>query len=339
MLGRVPGVEPLQQGALGGLHVRGDLLRRAADCGPLADRSSRSPGGAREESRCSNSPCRSVARPGYREWRRRWGDSRWRFPERNLSRRRAGKPLGHMPRVHENATGPVRVRLRGQGVNKGHVVDVPGQVRQQARDLLAAFAARHERPRAFHQIAVLALKRDEVVSPGQGLAVPLLEFRFVLPKIHVRGRAPGRRSGARGGRRRRNAFGPRRASRLHPPLPDHRSRDGRDRFRPGRCIRPPRSRGGRESALEPPHRDPCRAEPFPPTLSTSRSVRSCSPARGRTPPARGTGPSRRSRLCSAAAGSRPKAITKARRTCVSGSAPASRSIRSAMNFAISSVKR
>ena len=59
-------------------------------------------------------------------------------------------------------------------------------VRQQRADHLAALAGRRERPRALHQVAVLALKRDKLLFARQRLAVMLRERRLVVPQVDMR---------------------------------------------------------------------------------------------------------------------------------------------------------
>ena len=99
---------------------------------------------------------------------------------------RAGETLGDVAGVHEDAARAVRVGPGSHRVDEGDAIRMCRHVRQQAGNHLAAFACRQKRPRTFHEIAVLALERDEVFGPRQRLAIPLLKFRLVLPQIHVR---------------------------------------------------------------------------------------------------------------------------------------------------------
>ena len=90
--------------------------------------------------------------------------------------------------IHEHASRPVCIGLALHRMDEHDVVYMPGHVGQQTADPLAGLATRRERPGAFHQIAVLALKREETLLAGQGFAVPLLERRLVFPEIHLRDR-------------------------------------------------------------------------------------------------------------------------------------------------------
>ena len=74
-------------------------------------------------------------------------------------------------------------------MDEGNVVSVFGQMRQQGRQQLAAFSGGRERPGRFHQVAVLALKRDFCASARQRRAIVFFQRRFVIPQINMRCRA------------------------------------------------------------------------------------------------------------------------------------------------------
>ena len=104
-------------------------------------------------------------------------------------RTRGGKTFLDVPRVHKDATRPVGVGLGSHRVDEGNVVNVPGHVRQQAGDLLAAFSASDKRPGTLHQVAVLALERNQILLARQRLATPTFQFGFVFPQIDLRSAA------------------------------------------------------------------------------------------------------------------------------------------------------
>ena len=73
-------------------------------------------------------------------------------------------------------------------MDKRDVIDMPSHVWQHRSDMLPAFSASKEWPRAFHQVAILPLKREKVFFTGQRLAVILLQRRLVFPKVQMRSR-------------------------------------------------------------------------------------------------------------------------------------------------------
>jgi hypothetical protein len=79
----------------------------------------------------------------------------------------------------------VRVRLAGQRMDEAQVVGQLGHVWQQVRDHLAALAAGAEFPRRTRQVAVLALKCDQLAIARQRLPVPLDQLRLEVPSINV----------------------------------------------------------------------------------------------------------------------------------------------------------
>ena len=74
-------------------------------------------------------------------------------------------------------------------MNKRNLVGMPGHVRQQSRNRLAALPGWRKRPGRFHKIAVLSLKGDFPFRARQRRAIVFFKRRFVVPQIHVRGRA------------------------------------------------------------------------------------------------------------------------------------------------------
>ena len=74
-------------------------------------------------------------------------------------------------------------------MDKRDVVHVPRHVRQHRGDLFPALARRHKRPGRPHQIPVFALERHLRLRARHRGAVELLQLRFVVPEIDVRGGA------------------------------------------------------------------------------------------------------------------------------------------------------
>ena len=94
-----------------------------------------------------------------------------------------------MPRIHKNAAGTVGIGLAVHRVEESDVVHVPSHVGKHRTNWLAAFSRSDKWPRTLHEIAVLALKGHQVFLSRHRFAVVLLQQRFVLPQIHVRGSA------------------------------------------------------------------------------------------------------------------------------------------------------
>ena len=87
----------------------------------------------------------------------------------------AGKAFGRVAGIDEDAAGAVRVCLAVHRVDKRDVIHVSGHVRQERAEALAALACRSKRPRALHQVAILALKRHKALFAGQRLAMPSVQ--------------------------------------------------------------------------------------------------------------------------------------------------------------------
>ena len=113
-----------------------------------------------------------------------------------LRAQRVAHPRAHAGKAVERETGAhlvlgraVRVRLGRHRVDEAQVVGQLRQVRQQIGDHLARLPARLEFPVRLHEVAVLALKGDELVPPGHRLAVALDQLRLVIPRVQMAQRA------------------------------------------------------------------------------------------------------------------------------------------------------
>ena len=169
----------------------------STDCESAAAPPSRPPDTGPAKSRCSNSLFRSAARREYPESPRTPANFRSRCRAHSRPKPRAGKAFEDRARVHEHASRTMRVRLRLHRVDERDVVDVPRHIRQQRADHLAVLPRRRERPRALHQVAVLALKRDKVLLARQSAGRDAFQAPACSPKDPYATRRPGRISATR----------------------------------------------------------------------------------------------------------------------------------------------
>ncbi len=98
-----------------------------------------------------------------------------------------GEALGRMPGIHKDAAGTMRIGSRHHRMHEGHVIDMLRNMRQHRREPLPRLATGNEGPGAGHQVAVLALERDQVFLPRERLPRQPFEFGFVIPEVEMRG--------------------------------------------------------------------------------------------------------------------------------------------------------
>ena len=88
--------------------------------------------------------------------------------------------------VHHEQRGRMIVTLRVSRVDERHPVCVPGEIRKNRGDMLAALAVRLEFKRAFHQATNgVGEETCETVEAVKRLAVALGQGRFVIPRIDL----------------------------------------------------------------------------------------------------------------------------------------------------------
>ena len=100
-------------------------------------------------------------------------------------RSHAGKSVEREAGRHEILARSVRVCFSGHRMDKADVVRHPANLRDEFRNHLAGLAARFEFPRALCEIALAALKRDQLFRSRHRLTVTLDELGLVVERVEV----------------------------------------------------------------------------------------------------------------------------------------------------------
>ena len=104
-------------------------------------------------------------------------------------RTHAGKAVEREAGVHHVFRRAVRVGFVGERVQETNLVGQRADVRHEIAHHFFALAAWPECPERLREVAVRALKRDELFIAGQRLAVSPDQFRLVIERVHVAQRA------------------------------------------------------------------------------------------------------------------------------------------------------